>query len=554
MSLKIGVSGVRGIFGESLTEDVISDFAKAFGTFIIGGQRPYFWNNNKRKRCKKIRALSPYLLVGRDTRTSGNLARKAVVDGLLAIGCNVTDLGIAPTPTMLFAARHFKADGAIIITASHNSAQWNGLKFVRPDGTFLTKDEADKLIEIYKSKKFKLAGRGGPQRSSRNDNCRGTLQRAPARLHLDAVVKAVDAAAIKKAKFKVAVDCCNGTGAVTTPYLLKKLGCEIVAINFKPDGKFAHNPEPAPENLKQLAAFVKSQKADIGFAQDPDADRLSVVSEKGLPIGEENTLALAVKHVLSKVKGQRLKVKGKALAVVVNLSTSRMIDDIAREFGAKVYRSAVGETNVVDKMRKVKAIIGGEGNGGVIYPAVNFGRDSFVAMALILEYMAKSGRKNSELVNSIKQYYIEKTKIGCPQEKIASALKTIKDNVSRVIPSLCLGRCLSPAKGRAKNLFFPCHSESLKLRGRRISFLRKNRDSSVAINEAEGLPQNDTSSRPILTTIDGVKIDYPDGWVHVRGSNTEPVIRITAEAQIKESAKEYIDRIKNLINSPPFSS
>jgi len=434
MSLKIGVSGVRGIIGDSLTENVIGDFAKAFGTFVKGKN----------------------ILIGRDTRQSGDYARKVVIDGLLAAGCKITDVGLCPTPTALFLTRHLKLDGAIIITASHNPGQWNGLKFVRPDGTFLTKPEVEKLIKVYNSKKFNLI--------ANKKDIDITEKPDAITMHLDKVVKSVDADAIKKAKFKVAVDYCNGTGAVTTPYLLKKLGCEVVAINTYPDGKFVHNPEPVAKNLEQLVDFVKEAKADVGFAQDPDADRLAVVSEKGIPIGEENTLALAVKHVLSKSK--------KGQKVVVNLSTSRMIDDITREFGATLYRSAVGETNVVDKMREVNAIVGGEGNGGVIYPSVNFGRDSFIGMALILEYMAQTGEKLSDLTGSIKQYCIEKIKIDCPQDKIKSVLTSVEK----------------------------------------------------------------TFKKEKINTIDGVKIDYPNGWVHIRGSNTEPVIRIMAEAATKDEA------------------
>ena len=490
MSLKIGVSGVRGIIGDSLTEDVISNFAKAYGTFVYAPRLlPSPLRGEGRGEGRTI-------LIGRDTRQSGEFVRKIVIDGLLSTGCGIVDVGLCPTPTALFLTRALKLEGAIIITASHNSAQWNGLKFVRPDGTFLTKQQVEKLISIYNSKKFKLLPNvkticpvGANNYSPLHNRFAGRTHRfAPATLHLDAVVRAVDAAAIKKAKFKVALDYCNGTGAVTSPYLLEKLGCEVIAINAEPNGRFAHNPEPTAKSLGQLCEFVKKTKADVGFAQDPDADRLVVVSEKGIAIGEENTLALAVKHVL--LKDQKTKKrKNQKTKIVVNLSTSRMIDDICNEFGARLYRSAVGETNVVDMMREKRAVIGGEGNGGVIYPAVNFGRDSFIGMALILEYMTKTGKKVSELVGGIKQYQIEKTKIDCPQEKIKGIL------------------------GRVRKYAFA-----------------GGRD---AINR--------------VSTIDGVKIDYPDGWVHVRGSNTEPVIRIMAEAESKEQAQEYIKNIEDVI-------
>jgi len=464
MSLKIGVSGVRGIIDESLTETVISDFAKAYGTFV-------------KSKVKSKKAKVTTILIGRDTRQSGEYVRKLVIGGLMATGCKVIDVGLAPTPTVLFLTRKLKAAGAIIITASHNPAQWNGLKFVRSDGTFLTKQEVEKLIQIYNDKKFILKAKAKSGKVVKKSDAY--------KAHLDKVIKSVDVKAIKNAKFKVALDYCNGTGAVTSPYLLKKLGCKVIAINVKPDGKFAHNPEPVVKNLQQLCDFVAKTKADVGFAQDPDADRLAIVSEKGIAIGEENTLALAIKHVLSKVKSRKHApsevegAKGKN-KVVVNLSTSRMADDIAKEFSAEIYRTAVGETNVVDKMRQIKAVIGGEGNGGVIYPAINFGRDSFIGMALILECMAKTKESLSGLVGSIKQYCMEKTKMDCPQEKISLALETLKEK-----------------------------------------FKNEN-----------------------INTLDGVKVNWPDGWAHARGSNTEPVIRIMSEAPTKEKALEYIEKIK----------
>ena len=372
-----------------------------------------------------------------------------------------------------------KADGAIIITASHNPAQWNGLKFVRPDGTFLTAEQADEVISMSVAAPFRV------RKENRRPEKVGTAtirNDSVIKVHLDEVLKHVDAGLIKRSNFKVAMDYCNGTGIVASPYLLEKLGCKVTAINDSPDGKFAHNPEPTTKNLSWLCDFVKSQKADVGFAQDPDADRLAIVSEKGECIGEENTLALAVKHVLSRYEGRGTREEGR-IKVVVNLSTSRMIDDIAAEFGARVMRAAVGETNVVNKMREEGALIGGEGNGGVIYPAVNFGRDSFVAIVLILEYMAKSGKRLSELVGAIKQYKMEKIKIEYPKEKIASALGKVAE----------------------------------KFKNEKIN------------------------------TLDGVRIDRHDDWVHIRPSNTEPVVRVIAEAQTQAQAKEAVEQIEALL-------
>jgi len=470
MSLKVGVSGVRGIFGDSLTEDIVERFAYAFGEFCKDPGGP----KNKRPPG------SFSVLVGSDTRESGPKVKKAVAKGLQRSGAKITDLGICSTPTVLLATRKLKARGAIIITASHNPRPWNGLKFVRSDGTFLTKSEAEKLIAMYRNtlQTYEVCN-CRPRRSvmSRND---GAID-----LHINEVLKYLDVEAIRKAKLKVALDYCNGTGAVSTPKLLKKLGVEVCAINTKPDGKFAHNPEPVPKNLKQLCALVKRCKADVGFAQDPDADRLAVVSERGVPIGEENTLALVVRYVLA-CHCEALHTyevcnytPRRCVRVVVNLSTSRMVDDIAKEFGAKVYRTAVGETNVVDKMRKVGAAIGGEGNGGVIFPAVNFGRDSFVAMGLILQYMALSRQKVSSLVKLTKQYKMVKQKKELPQKEISKVLSRLKT--------------------KFKNEKINC--------------------------------------------VDGVRVDLPEGWIHVRGSNTEPIMRIITEAETAEKAKELARRV-----------
>ena len=358
--------------------------------------------------------------------------------------------------------RKLKAAGSIIITASHNPREWNGLKFVRCDGTFLNASEAKKFYDIYYKTK-PIPKKPTPKRKI-------NFQKNAIDLHIKEVLKHLDVKSIRTRKFKVAIDYCNGTGAVSTPKFLKKLGCKVFPINTNPDGKFAHNPEPTPKNLAQLSKLVKRTKADVGFAQDPDADRLAVVSEAAKPIGEENTLTLAVKYVLSGSKKQR---------VVVNLSTSRMIDDIAKEFSAKVYRTAVGETNVVNKMRKINAIIGGEGNGGVIYPAVNFGRDSFVAMGLILQYMAASKEKISKLVSLIPQYKMVKVKFECSAGKTPAIISRVKK----------------------------------KFGHQKINYL------------------------------DGVRIDWPDSWVHIRPSNTEPIIRIIAEAKSINKARQLAKEV-----------
>lgn len=370
---------MRGVVGRSLTPELLAKYSAGFGNF-----------------CKSTYPHDrPKVVLGRDSRTSGEMCRLAVLSGLLATGCEVIDLGICPSPTVQIAVEKLKAQGGIVITASHNPIQWNGLKFIGSDGTFLVEREAKKLFDLAKNDKIVYQPWMGLGRV-RSDQ--SWIQK-----HIEGILKLkyLDTSKIKRKKVKVVLDSCNGAGGVISPDLLKALGCQVIELFCDPNGNFAHNPEPLPENLVSLCQAVKKNKADIGFANDPDVDRLAIVSDLGIPLGEEATLALATKFILGK------KPKSK---VVTNVSTSRMIDDIAQEVGSKVYRTKVGEAHVVKRLKAVKGIIGGEGNGGVILPELHYGRDALVGMALILEYLAESEKTITELAEDLPKYFMIKKK------------------------------------------------------------------------------------------------------------------------------------------------
>lgn len=444
-TLKISISGVRGVVGDTLTPELLARFAESFGTYLGGGA----------------------VVVGRDTRTSGQMVRYAVVAGLTASGCGVLDLGIVPVPTVQVMVRHFKADGGIAITASHNPAEWNALKFVRDDGCFLNHHQARELLGIYHQGEMRRVPAG---RIPSPIRIKGTTE-----IHAEAIIGKLGR--LRGKKPRAVVDCVNGAGAVMSPNFLKELGCEVVELNTKPDGRFPRPPEPLPQNLTALCKAVRAEKADIGFAQDADADRLAIVDEKGRPVGEEYTLALAVDYVLRREKG----------TVVVNLSTSGAIDDIAEKHKCEVARTKIGEINVVERMKAVDAVIGGEGNGGVIYPAVNYGRDSFVGMAIALHHMKQSRKKMSSLVGSLPQYKMIKTAVPCPTRKAFELIEHLRET----------------------------HAEE----------------------------------NPDFT--DGLKINRDGAWVLVRPSNTEPIVRVISEAKRLQSAqklqKEFAKKIKKFV-------
>jgi len=435
--LKETISGVRGIVGASLTPALVLRYAMAFGARRVPG----------------------VIIVARDPRPSGVLYRDLIVGGLQAVGCRVLDIGVTPTPTALGAVLAARARGGLIITASHNPAPWNGMKFVATEGSFLTPSAMEQLVaEASRWHDDALVpwNRLTPV---------ATEPRAIAQ-HIARILRAVDAEAIRRRRFIVALDSCNGAGAVAGPALLRALGCRVVGIHITPSGVFPRGPEPTPKNLAALSRAVRRVGAAVGFAQDPDADRLSLVEETGRPLSEELTLAIAVQHRLRQQRGP----------VVVNLSTSRIIDDVAREAGVAVQRTPVGEVHVIQRMRRVKAVIGGEGNGGVIDPRVTWGRDSLAGMALVLEALARQGRPLSAVAAPLARWAMVKQKLtltAAQTRRLLGALRT-------------------------------------RFHGARFT---------------EG---------------DGVRVDLPEGWVHVRPSNTEPIVRVFAEASTVAQAQALV--------------
>ena len=434
------VSGVRGIVGTDLTPDVVRRYAAAYGAAVRerGGRR---------------------VGLARDSRASGPPFYAAAADALCAAGVDVVELGLVPTPTAQLAVEDLGLDGGIIVTASHNPVEWNALKFVGAGGRFLTRQEADAL--------FALADGGGsgtaaaPGTRSRDD--------AAVNRHLERVLGLpwLDVAAIRARRFRVALDCVRGAGATVMPALLEALGCEVAAIHLEPDGAFPREPEPIPEHLGELGALVRERGADVGVAVDPDVDRCALVDEGGRPIGEDYTLAFAVRAVLPHVRGP----------VVTNLSTSLVVDDAARAFGLEVERAPVGEANVVQRMLARRAAIGGEGNGGVILPAVHLGRDAPVAAALTLALLAARGEPVSAIVDGAPRYVIVKDKLTRPD---------------RALDEVYLG-------------------------------LRRRWPGAAA------------------DTQDGLRLAWPDRWIHVRPSGTEPVVRVIAEAPTEPAAREMVE-------------
>lgn len=440
--LKISISGTRGTVPDSLTPQVCLDFAKAFGTYLKGGT----------------------VVVGTDTRSSSEFIKGIAIQGLLSCGCNIIDLGIATTPTVGIMVRELEANGGLIITASHNPEPWNGLKFVRNDGIFLNSTQGQQLLDIYYSKAF-----------VEQPGSRAKTNTKAAEIHIKKILKQINPGLIKRRKFKVVIDSVNGAGSVIAPELLRRLGCEVIELYTAPKAPFPRGAEPTPDNIKELARLVKEHHADAGFAQDPDADRLAIVTNTGEAISEEYTLALCSKFILKNANAPKK-------LVVCNLSTTAAIDDIAREFNAIVVRTKIGEVYVAEAIKKENAIIGGEGNGGIIYPKIGFNRDSQIGIALILMYMAKEKKPLSELVAQIPKYYLVKNKIECEST----------DEASNFIEKI-------------KRKF-----------------------------------QNDT-----LDLTEGVKVIRRDGWLHLRPSNTEAVIRVFAEARSKEIAEKFIAEALN---------
>ncbi|MBD5173355.1 MAG: phosphoglucosamine mutase [Bacteroidales bacterium] len=459
MSLIKSISGIRGTIGgapgEGLSPLDIVKFTAAYATFI-------------RKNTTKT---SNVIVVGRDARLSGEMVSGIVVSTLCGMGFDVVNIGLASTPTTEIAVTAENACGGIIITASHNPVQWNALKLLNENGEFLNDAQGKEVLAIAADDAYTFA----PVMELGHEQINTTYNRR----HIDSVLALdlVDVKAIADANFTVAVDAVNSVGGVVIPQLLKALGVKnVIELNCEATGKFAHTPEPIPENLTQISDLMKKGGADVGFVVDPDVDRLAIVMENGEMFVEEYTLVAIADYVLSQTPG----------STVSNLSSSRALRDVTERHGCSYSASAVGEVNVTTKMKETGAVIGGEGNGGVIYPASHYGRDALVGVALFLTLLAKSGKKVSELKKTYPAYAIAKNKI-------------------ELTPEIDVDAILAEVKKKYSN--------------------------------------------ETITDIDGVKIDFADSWVHLRKSNTEPIIRIYSEASTMEAADELARQIKDVIAS-----
>ena len=443
--LKIGITGVRGVVGESFTPELTVGFAQAFATYMNGGR----------------------ILVCRDTRPSGPMVHAAVNAGLLAAGCEVIDLGVCPTPTMQLSISHLNANGGIAITAGHNPEQWNALKFVRSDGLYLNATQGEELLDIYHQGEF--AKTSWDKIKTHIE----TLDATPH--HIAKLATAFDVASIRARQLTVAVDCCNGACARLSPLWLQELGCKVLTINDNSGAPFPHSPEPKPANMAQLLAVVKAGNADIGFAHDADGERLGIVTEKGEALSEELTLALATHIRLQRRVGP----------VVTNVCTSMAIDQIAKGFGAPVIRTAVGQAYISETMIEQGAVLGGEGSGGIAVPEVQTTHDSAAAIGLILEHLARTNEPVSELVDRLPR------------------LSMIKHNIS-----------LEPNR-----LYSILNRFRLKVESERLSY----------------------------DLTDGIKVSFPDGWIHARASNTESMIRVIAESVDESRARQLLEWARDRI-------
>lgn len=457
MTLMVSISGIRGIVGKSLTPEVVVRYASAFGEY-----------------CRRKSPTNPSIVIGRDGRITGKAIADVVAATLVAQGVSVRAIGICPTPTVQLAVEMGGATGGISVTASHNPIEWNGLKFMAGTGMFLDADENRELWAIAAEQQSYAAWNGIGTHS---------VDDSWIRRHIDTVLslRYIDRAAIARRRFRVVVDCVNAAGGIIVPELLRNLGCEVIELNCDVSGIFRHNPEPIPENLVDLAACVRAERADLGIAVDPDVDRLVLVTEQGEPYGEEYTIASVVKFVLAREKRT-----GSGAKVVVNLSTTRAVEDIARDLGAELVRTPVGEINVAKKMKQLGALVGGEGSGGVILPAVHLGRDAIVGIGLILQMLAESGGSLSALKESLPQYTIAKGKVDLGNHSPDQILNTLQASL--------------PPGGK-------------------------------------------------VNTEDGIRVDYPEYWVHFRKSNTEPIIRIIAEARTPSQASAVVEDFKKRILS-----
>lgn len=451
---RINVSGYRGIWGDTLTKEVVILYTRAFVSFL------------------KEKTEKPTILIGRDGRESGPEIRSVILDELKNLGVESIDGDILPTPTVLFSVRKHGYTGAIIITASHNPIEYNGLKFVNDQALFTIKEEVDKINKYFEEEIEKYEKGETPKKMSWEPGNSPVPNFT--KEHADQILANINVEAIRAKKFKIAVDMINASACVMDPYLFEQLGVELIPLNNIPNGKFGHRPEPLRENLTDISKLAKEAKTDLGFVHDPDADRLVVLDENGEVISEEYSIALAIENILSKNPGK---------PIVLNLSTSQKGADIAKEYGGECFRSKIGEGFVVEQMLKHNAIIGGEGNGGVIYPKINTARDSFTGIGLILELLAERNKTVSEIIAEIPQYIIKKDKwpIGGDLNEMYKKLK-----------------------------------EKFK---------------DTKIDEQ-----------------DGIRFDFSDSsWIHLRPSNTEPIIRLFGEAKTEERINELFEEAKKAI-------
>ena len=445
--LMVSVSGVRGRVGEALTPEIVAKFAAGFGAWAKG-------------RVQGVRAR---IVVGRDSRVSGPMFQPVVISALQSVGCDVILVDMAPTPTIQLAVEHHHAAGGLAITASHNPIEWNALKFIGSSGLFLDGSEAAEMRGVVE---------GDIPRAKWDELGVVVDDREAVDRHIEMVLSLpfIDVDGIRRRKFKVALDCVRGAGGAFMPRLLDRLGCEVTAINLETDGRFPRAPEPVAENLGDLERLVKESGAEIGFAVDPDVDRLALVSNEGKAIGEDYTLALAAKLVLRHRDG----------GIVTNLSTSRIVDDIAREQNRRVIRAPVGEVNVATRMRAENAPVGGEGNGGVILSELHLGRDAPLGAAILLQLLLEEGKPLSQIVASYPRYSIVKDKLDRP----SAPLDTVYASLKQVFA------------------------------------------------DAE------------IDTQDGLRLTWADRWVHVRPSGTEPIVRVIAEAPSVEEAEALIAKCR----------
>jgi phosphomannomutase len=438
--LKIGIGGVRGVVGETFTPELAVAFAQAFGTYLGPGA----------------------ILVGRDTRASGPMVAAAVRAGLLATGCGVIDLGICPTPSLQLAVPWLAARGGISITAGHNDAEWNALKFVRTDGLYLNAAQAEELLDVYHQGEFEKA---------RSDGIHTFIADADAiGHHLEVLAGAFDTAAIRRRRPRVALDCCNGACVGLTPRWLDAIGCEVLAINDDDDAPFPHSPEPRPRTMAQVSAIVRAGHADIGFVHDADGERIGIVDDRGRRLSEEYTLVLAAGAALARRRGP----------IVTNVCTTGLVDRVAETHGVPVIRTPVGQPNISAAILEHSAILGGEGNGSVAVPEVQVSHDAAATMTLLLEHLARTGEPVSSQVDRLPALSIVKQVIPVDPRHIYSALHGFRQRIA----------------------------------------------------DAPGAALDET---------DGVRLDWADGWVHVRASGTESMVRVIAEASTQTRAQDLAD-------------